>query len=115
MNATARGFVAEFIGTFALCFFGCGAIILTTVQGSGVGAGLVTVALAHGLALAVFVSGAMYISGGQFNPAVSIALTAIGKQPAPKTAAFALPEMISQRTIQQRYACSGRRSQRVPA
>lgn len=94
MNGTARGFVAEFIGTFALCFFGCGAIILTSMQGGGGGTGLVTVALAHGLALAVFVTGAMYISGGQFNPAVSVALLAIGKQDAPKTAAFITAQML---------------------
>jgi MIP family channel proteins len=79
MPSFVRGCVAEFIGTFALCFFGCGSIILTSTHADS-GAGLITVALAHGLALAVFVTGAMHISGGQFNPAIAIGLVIRGKQ-----------------------------------
>lgn len=91
MTDTTRGCVAEFIGTFALCFFGCGSIILTQ---DAIGAGsLVTVALGFGTVLAVFVTACMYISGAQFNPAVSIALTAIGKQPLPKTVTFILVQL----------------------
>jgi aquaporin Z len=65
--------VAEFLGTFALCFFG----IMSIVTGSG---GLVGVALAHGLILAIAITGAMNISGGQFNPAVSLGLIVAGVQ-----------------------------------
>ncbi|GJM20053.1 MAG: aquaporin [Phycisphaeraceae bacterium] len=93
MNDLTRGCVAEFIGTFALCFFGCGAIILTQ---DSIGAGsLVTVAAGFGLALAVFVTACMYVSGAQFNPAVSIALTVIGKQPVPKTAVFVFVQLFA--------------------
>jgi glycerol uptake facilitator-like aquaporin len=74
----APGFVAEFIGTFAFVFFGAGSIIMASDQ---FGAGnLVSIALAHGIALAVFVSASMHISGGQLNPAVSIGLVVAGKQ-----------------------------------
>jgi aquaporin Z len=57
--------VAEFLGTFALVFFGAGAIMV----GSG---GLVGVALAHGLAIALMVTAFAHISGGHFNPAITL-------------------------------------------
>lgn len=67
MKDSFRHFVAEFVGTFALVFIGGGAIIA--------GAGLIGVALAHGIILAVLVSAAMRISG-HFNPAVTIGFLA---------------------------------------
>ncbi|MCZ6543071.1 MAG: aquaporin [Planctomycetota bacterium] len=73
MSAT-RAMLAEFVGTFALMFVGGGAIIVTG------GENLVAIAFAHGLILAVMVSATMHISGGQINPAVSIALWLIKKQ-----------------------------------
>ncbi len=92
MNDMTRGCVAEFIGTFALCFFGCGSIILTQAD---IGAGsLTTVAIAFATVLAVFVTACMYISGAQFNPAVSFGLLAIGKQGLPRTVAFVLAQLI---------------------
>lgn len=54
---------AEFVGTFTLVFAGVSAIV--------VGGDLTTVALAHGLAIAVMVSAVGHISGGHFNPAVT--------------------------------------------
>ena len=81
---TQRALLAEFVGTFALMFVGGGAIIVT----QGMEASLIAVALAHGLILAVMVSATMHISGGQLNPAVSLALAAIGKQPMNKAGAF---------------------------
>jgi aquaporin Z len=56
---------AEFIGTFTLVFIGVGSIA------AGIGGGLVGVALAHGLAIAVMASAVGHISGGHFNPAVT--------------------------------------------
>lgn len=58
--------VAEFIGTFTLIFVGMGAI---AVAGQG---GLVGVALAHGLAIAIMISALGHVSGGHFNPAVTL-------------------------------------------
>src|SRR5688500_4191090 len=70
MKDSIRHFVAEFVGTFALVFIGGGAIVLSKMPDSNVG--LVEVALAHGLILAVMVTALMRISG-HFNPAVTIA------------------------------------------
>jgi MIP family channel proteins len=67
MNAPlSKQCVAEFIGTFALIFIGVGAIYQ--------GAGLLAVALAHGLTIAVMVSATGAISGGHLNPAVTFGL-----------------------------------------
>jgi aquaporin Z len=59
--------LAEFVGAFALIFIAAGAVI--TTQGGG---SLVTVALASGLVIAVMVSAVGHISGGHFNPAITI-------------------------------------------
>jgi len=73
MNTSFQKFSAEFIGTFALVFFGAGSICADRyLQGSG-GVGLLGIALAHGLAIGIMVSALGHISGGHFNPAVSIA------------------------------------------
>ncbi len=70
MRDPIRHFVAELVGTFALVFVGSGAIILSKMEGTGIG--LVEVALAHGIILSVMVTATMRISG-HFNPAVTIA------------------------------------------
>jgi aquaporin Z len=73
MKDSLRHFIAEFVGTFALVFVGGGTII--GVAATGTEAALVTVALAHGVVLAVFVSALMRISG-HFNPAVTLGFLA---------------------------------------
>ena len=67
-----RPVVAEFIGTFALCFIGAG--VVCTNQWTGGGVGLLGVAVAHGTVLAVMISALGHISGGHFNPAVTAGL-----------------------------------------
>jgi aquaporin TIP len=63
--------VAEAVGTFTLIFIGAGSIVAVSAAGIG-GATLITVALAHGLAIGVMVSAVGHVSGGHFNPAVTI-------------------------------------------
>jgi aquaporin Z len=77
MSANARSLVAEFLGTFALCFIGAGAICTDHWTGGAVG--LLGIAVAHGAVLAVMISALGHISGGHFNPAVSLGLFTAGK------------------------------------
>jgi MIP family channel proteins len=65
-----RRSLAEFIGTFALVFVGAGAVLSA---GPDQGAGTLEIALAHGLVIGVMVSALAHISGGHFNPAVTLA------------------------------------------
>src|SRR2546430_7954099 len=67
-NVLRRG-VAEFIGTFTLIFIGGGAGIVS-------GQDIVAVALANGLAIGIMVSNLGHISGGHFNPAITLSFLA---------------------------------------
>jgi aquaporin Z len=69
--------IAEFIGPFALVVAGVGAIIST--QNLADGGNLVAVALAHGLAIGLMVAALGHISGGQFNPAVTVSMLMTGE------------------------------------
>lgn len=71
-NISIKPLVAEFIGTFALIFIGVGAISADYITGGKLG--LTGIALAHGLTIGVMASAVGAISGGHFNPAVTIAL-----------------------------------------
>jgi aquaporin TIP len=62
-DALRRG-VAELVGTFTLIFVGMGSIVFAS-------SGILGVALAHGLAIAIMASAVGHISGGHFNPAVT--------------------------------------------
>jgi aquaporin TIP len=60
--------IVEFLGTFALLFIGIGSIVMTE------NTNLVAIALAHGLAIGLLIMAAGHISGGFFNPAVTIGM-----------------------------------------
>ncbi len=73
--------IAEAIGTFLFFFVGAGSVVLGDylVGNGGTSPGLVGVALAHGLALAVLVSALGPVSGAHFNPVVTLAVGIMGK------------------------------------
>lgn len=71
LQRLVRPLIVEFIGPFALVFAGAGAIIA--------GADTVGIALAHGLAIGLFVMAAGHISGGSYNPAVTAGLVVARK------------------------------------
>jgi aquaporin NIP len=64
--------LAEAIGTFALVFAGCGAIMIDALSGGRITH--VGIALTFGLAIAVMIAALGHISGAHFNPAVTVAL-----------------------------------------
>lgn len=78
-----RKFVAEFIGTMFLVLGGCGAAVLSAKFGgadaSTLGIGLVGVSLAFGLSVVALAYALGPISGGHFNPAVTLGLVVAGR------------------------------------
>jgi len=68
-----RGALAEVVGTFGFVTIGAGAIVAAEKADLGA-VSLLAIALAHGLGLSIMVSVFGHISGGQFNPAVTIGL-----------------------------------------
>ena len=83
--------VAEFLGTFWLVFGGCGSAVLAAGFPT-VGIGFLGVSLAFGLTVLTGAYALGPISGGHFNPAVSVGLTVGGRFPA----AAVIPYVIAQ-------------------
>ena len=75
---TLRPCLAEFLGTFYLCFAGIAAILCNTPSVGG-NSGLLGIALAHGLALSVAVNVFGGESGAHFNPAVTCGFLVTGR------------------------------------
>jgi len=73
-----RPCLAEFLGTFYLCFAGIAAILSNT-QAVGGMSGLLGIALAHGIALSVAVNVFGGESGAHFNPAVTSGFLVTGR------------------------------------
>ena len=88
-----RPLLAEMIGPFALVFIGAGAIMTAVSNGYGDGGTLVMVALAHGLAIGLMVAAAGHISGGHYNPAVTISLWVGGKIGLIKAIAYIIAQL----------------------
>lgn len=82
---------AEFLGTFWLVFGGCGSAVLAAAFPE-LGIGFVGVAFAFGLTVLTMAYAVGGISGGHFNPAVSVGLAVAGKFPV----ASLLPYIVTQ-------------------
>jgi len=76
--ALSRKLAAEVLGTFVLVFLGCGAAMASGAA-SGNAPDLVGTALAFGLAVLVMAYAVGHISGGHFNPAVSVGAAVAGR------------------------------------
>jgi len=88
-----RSLLAESLGTFFLCFAGIAAIVSTGAPINS-GAGLVGIALAHGIALSVAVNAFGGISGAHFNPAVTLGFLSTGRIGVPSAAFYIVAQLI---------------------
>jgi aquaporin Z len=86
-NLDWRKLVAEAVGTFALIFIGAGSVIMS-------GGNIVAVALAHGLAIGTMVSAMGHISGGLFNPALTLGLWVTRRLGHLETVAYIIAQVV---------------------
>jgi len=89
-----QALLAEFIGTFLFFFAGIGAILGNT-NAVGSHGGLIAIAFAHGLGLTIAVMCFGGVSGGHFNPAVSIGLMSTGRVRPATAGAYVVVQLIA--------------------
>lgn len=85
-----RELLAEWIGTFGLCFIGYFAAIEFGAQPHGI----LVVALAYGFTIAALATALAPISGAHFNPAVTAAMLATKRIEVPKAIAFFITQIV---------------------
>ncbi|MGD9864257.1 MAG: aquaporin Z [Pseudodonghicola sp.] len=84
---------AEFFGTFWLVFGGCGSAVFAAAFPE-LGIGFAGVALAFGLTVLTMAYAVGGISGGHFNPAVSVGLTVAGRFPATRLLPYIIVQVL---------------------
>ncbi len=84
---------AEFFGTFWLVFGGCGSAVLAAAFPQ-LGIGFLGVALAFGLTVVTMAYAVGHISGGHFNPAVTVGLFAGGRFAAKDVIPYVIAQVI---------------------
>jgi len=89
----SKKIAAEFLGTFWLVFGGCGSAVLAAAFPE-LGIGFVGVALAFGLTVLTGAYAFGGISGGHFNPAVSVGLAVAGRFPAKDLVAYIIAQVV---------------------
>lgn len=92
MNMSKR-FTAELFGTFWLVMGGCGAAVLAAGFPE-LGIGFAGVALAFGLTVLTMVYAVGHVSGGHFNPAVTVGLYAGGRFPARDVVPYIVAQVV---------------------
>ncbi|MGL4495172.1 MAG: MIP family channel protein [Beijerinckiaceae bacterium] len=94
-----KKYLAEFIGTAALVFLGCGAVTLGG-QGAALGSGglgilaTLPIALAFGLAVTAMAYGIGPVSGCHINPAVTAGVWASGRMPANEAVSYVVAQCL---------------------
>lgn len=90
---TQQKLLAEFFGTFWLVFGGCGSAIFAAAF-PGLGIGFAGVALAFGLTVVTMAYAVGHISGGHFNPAVSVGLWIGGRFKSSELAGYIIVQVL---------------------
>lgn len=87
---STRALGAEFIGTFALVTATCGSALFSAPSGGG----LVGVSIAIGLSVLMMAYAVGHVSGGHFNPAVTLGLVAGGRFDAAKAPGYIIAQVL---------------------
>ena len=90
---SANTLVAEAFGTFWLVFGGCGSAVLAAAFPQ-LGIGFVGVSLAFGLTVLTMAYAVGHVSGGHFNPAVTVGLWAGGRFPARDVVPYIVAQVV---------------------
>ena len=88
-----KKYIAEFVGTAALCFVGCGAIVLGGYP-AAFPMGILPIGLAFGLTVTAMAYAIGPISGCHVNPAVSVAMVIAGRMPSSDLAGYVIAQVV---------------------
>lgn len=94
MPKLSAAMLAELVGSFLLCFFGCGSVAVAVLTGAHQGLWQVASVWGFGIAMTIYATGA--ISGGHLNPAVTVSMALFRKNDFP--ASRVLPYISAQLT-----------------
>jgi aquaporin Z len=86
--------IAEFIGTFTLVFFGCGAAVIAGMGTGPTAIDVLGIAFAFGLAIVAMAYGIGPISGCHVNPAVSFGVLVAGRMSARDFMSYAIAQVL---------------------
>jgi aquaporin Z len=91
-SSLSRKATAEFLGTLWLVLGGCGSAVLAAAF-PNVGIGLLGVSLAFGLTVLTMAYAVGHVSGGHFNPAVTIGLCTARRFPGKEVVPYILAQL----------------------
>src|SRR6185437_1947253 len=86
--------LAEFIGTFTLVFFGCGAAVIAGMGSGPTAINVLGIAFAFGLAIVAMAYGIGPISGCHVNPAVSFGVYIAGRMSLSELITYAIAQVL---------------------
>lgn len=86
--------IAEFIGTFTLVMFGCGAVVIGGLATGSTAINVLGIAFAFGLSIVAMAYGIGQISGCHVNPAVSFGVWMAGRMSASDFVAYVIAQLL---------------------